>query len=169
MGAFDGLKDAKRGFNSNALKEGQYVVRIDECSFFETEQNGEMWKNTLTVLAVEDGEHRVGEIVNTFFRVMAGKKTFQSNLKAFIAGVLDVPDEDIGMENTKEILGADNPMRGLVTVVTAKRRTSKDKVDEKTKEPIQYTVYSWSPCLSKEETMAALGDEVYQRFFPSES
>lgn len=167
MGAFSGLKDAKRGFGSNPLKPGKYVVRIDGCDFFETEQNGEMWKNTLTILAIEDdGGHKVGEVVHTFFREKAGKKTFQSNLKGFMAGVLGVEDEAIDEEAAKKALAADSPMKGLVTVVTGRQRTSKDKVDQKSGQPVTYTVYSWSEMLDDEAVKAAIGDEAYGKFFP---
>ncbi len=167
MGAFTGLKDAKRGFQSNPLKAGKYVCRIDACDFFDTEQAGEMWKNTLTILAVEEGEHKVGEIVNTFFRVGAGKSTFQSNLKAFLAGVLDVDDEAIDEASAMKATEENSPMRGLVTIVTARQRTSKKKVDDKTGEPVEYTVYSWSACLNDAEIVAAIGDEAYAQFFPN--
>lgn len=167
MGAFSGLKDAKRGFASNPLRPGKYVCRIDGCDFFDTEQNGEMWKNTLTILAVEDGDHKVGETVNTFFRVGAGKKTFQSNLKAFLAGVLDVDDEVIDEPQAMQATKEDSPMKGLVTVVTARQRTSKDKKDEKTGEPVQYTVYSWTPSLDDDGIIAAIGEEAYATFFPN--
>lgn len=166
MGAFSGLKDAKRGFQSNPLQEGKYIVRIDGCEFFDTEQNGEMWKNTLTILSVIDGEHKVGEVVNTFFRMKAGKKTFQQNLKAFVAGVLDVDDDDVGEEDATEILSEKNPLKGLVTIVTGRRRTSKDK---KTDEglPVTYVVYSWTPFLSDEEIVGVLKEEGMARFFPN--
>lgn len=166
MGAFSGLKDAKRGFASNALQPGKYVCRIDGCDFFDTEQKGEMWKNTLTILNVIDGTHRVGEVVNTFFRVGAGKKTFQANLKGFLAGVLNVDDELIDEPQAMQATKEDSPMKGLVTVVTAQKRKSKEKKDEKTGEPVEYTVYSWSPSLDDAEILEAIGEEAYAQFFP---
>lgn len=172
MGKFSGLKDAKRGFASTVLQGGKYLCRIDKCDYFDTDSNGSMWKNTLTILAIEDGgegQHKVGEVVNTFFREKAGKKLFQSNLKSFIAGVLDAKDDDIGEDVADACLEDNSPMKGLVTLVTARKRTSKDKKDDKTGEPISYIVYSWAPCLSAEETRAAIGDEAYAKFFPSEA
>ena len=172
MGAFSGLKDAKRGFGSNKLKEGKYVVRIDACDFFEGDQVGEAWKNTLTILAVEEGpaegaQHKVGEVVHTFFYMKSGKKTFHQNLKGFMAGVLNVDDEDVGEEEAEAATKEDSPMKGLVTVVTGRRRTSKKTKDEKTGEPVEYVVYSWSPCLDASEVLAAIGEEAYAKFFPN--
>jgi|SRR5688572_7003193 len=168
MGAFAGLKDAKRGFNSNPVQEGKYVARIDASNYFDTEQNGEMWKNTLTILAVVDGDaHRVGEVVHTFFRTKAGKKVFQQNLKSFIAGVLDVADEAIGEPEADEVLSENNPMLGLVTTLTVRRQASKTAKDEKTGEPLTYLVYSWAPSLSNDEIKSAIGAEGVARFFPS--
>ena len=68
MGAFSGLRDAARGFSSNPIRQGRYVARIDAIDSFDAEQKGLMWKNTLTILAVEDGDHSVGEVVHVFFQ-----------------------------------------------------------------------------------------------------
>lgn len=166
MGAFTGLKDAKRGFSSNPLRPGRYLVRIDECSHFDTEQKGEMWKNTLTILAVEEGDHKVGEQVHTFFKVSAGKQVFQRNLKAFIATVLDVDDSEIGETEAKEISGEEQRMAGLVTLVTARKQASKEGKDEKGN-PRVYTVYSWAPSLTNQEITEAIGEDGVARFFPN--
>ena len=48
MGRFSGLDKATRGFASNRLREGKYVVRVDGCDYFPTEMYGDAWKNTLT-------------------------------------------------------------------------------------------------------------------------
>lgn len=174
MGAFSGLKDAKRGFNSNPMREGEYVVRIDACEFFEckTRSGGdaEMWKNTLTILAVNRGDdpHRVGEIVHTFFKCGDGtpKETFQANLKGFIAGVMDQSDEAVDENAASEVLGKNNPLCGLVTVVKASTRASKKKRDEKNN-PFTYMVYSWSPTLSKDAIVEAIGEEGVRTHFPN--
>lgn len=175
MGAFTGMKDAKRGFASNPLREGKYVVRIDGCEFFESRKGAEFWKNTLTILAVSDGDHKVGEVVNTFFKCGDGteKQTFQSNLKSFIAGVMAAEDAEIDEASINEILGKDaagqpcpNPLAGLVTVVTARKRASKSKRDDKG-QPFEYTVYGWEPSLLNEEIKDAIGEEAVARFFPN--
>jgi hypothetical protein len=167
MSAFSGIKDAKRGFQSKPCKDGQYVLRIDGNDFFDTNQAGEMWKITGTILSVIDGDHKVGEVVHIFFRVNAGKQTFQQNLKAYLAGVLDVDDELIDEPATQKALGDDSPMNGLVTIVTGRRRTSKKKLDEKTGQPVEYTVYAWTPSLSSDEIEAAIGEDGVKRFFPN--
>jgi hypothetical protein len=173
MGAFSGLKDASRGYQSNALQAGKYVARIDECAFFDSAK-GEMWKNTLTILAIDPSTgptpHKVGEVVNTFFKVQTGaggKNTFQGNLKAFLAGVLDVADDQIGEAEAGEACGEKSPMKGLVTVVTARRVVSQKTKDAVTGQPVSYVVYSWSPCLDAEQINAALSAEDLKRFFPS--
>lgn len=172
MGAFSGMKDAKRGFSSNGLRPGKYVVRIDQCDFFESD-NGTFWKNTLTVLAVEQGEHKVGEVVHTFFRfenTAEKKQIFQRNLKAFIAGVLDCDDEAIDEAKTVECYSEQSLLKGLVTVVTVGMKTSKTGVYKdgpKKGEPTEYPTYSWSPCLDPEATKAAIGEEVYVAQFPN--
>lgn len=167
MGLFAGLKDAKRGFQTNKLKEGRYVVRIDECQVVTGDQAGTMWKNTLTILGVIDGTHRVGEVVNTCFWQNSGKQQWFQNIKGFLAGVLDVADDQIDDKNAEIASGETQPMRGLVTIVAAHQRTSQKRKDDKTGEAVQYSVYSWSPSLDSAQIAEAIGAGGVKRFFPN--
>lgn len=168
MGAFSGLKSASRGYNSNTVREDcELVVRIDECSFFDTEASGEKWKNSLTILAVVSGEgFRVGETVHTFFNVSAGKQVFQRNLKGFLAGVLDVTDDEIGEDEAKVAVSEESPMKGLVTVLRCRMKTSQKTKDDDGN-PVNYPVYAWTPCLDSEAILDAIGEEAVERFFPN--
>jgi hypothetical protein len=169
MGAFSGLRDASRGFSSNPLRPGRYVVRIDSCDSFEAEQKGLMWKNTLTILAVEDGgeqPHKVGEQVHVFYKKGQYPKVFLQNIKGFMAGVLDVADDEIGEEEAEAALSDSSPMVGLVTVVTGRQQASKSSRDDDGN-PRKYTVYSWQPSLDDEEIVEAIGEDGVERFFPN--
>lgn len=170
MGAFSGLRDAARGFSSNPLRAGRYVARIDACDSFEAEQKGLMWKNTLTILAVEDGgesPHKVGEQVHVFFKKGQYPKLFLQNIKSFMAGVLDVADDEIGEEEADSALdGDDSPMVGLVTVVTGRTQASRTAKDDDGN-PRKYVVYSWMPSLDDDEIVEAIGEENVERFFPN--
>jgi len=169
MGAFSGLRDAARGFSSNPLRAGRYVARIDSCDSFEAEQKGLMWKNTLTILNVEDGgesPHKVGEQVHVFFKRGAYPKVFLQNIKSFIAGVLDEPDDEVGEEEAERVLSDDNPLEGLVTVVTGRQQASKSSKDADGN-PFKYTVYSWGAQLDAEEITEVVGKNAIERFFPN--
>lgn len=168
MGFFSGMSDATRGFSSNYLQAGKYVVRIDDCVSFDKEGKGTMWKTTLTVLAVESGtEHKPGDEVHVFYKFDPRyPKMFFGKIMGFIAGVMDVEDSAIGEDETNDVLSDDNPMRGMVTVVTARNSPSaKSKNEDGT--PKVFTNYSWSPRLSDEEIVAAIGEEAVVEFFPN--
>lgn len=173
---FEGMQDAKRGFQTNIIRAGRYVVRIDQCSFF-TSDWGPKWKNTLTVLAVEEGDHKVGEVVNTTFTAKqgpGGKDIFQQNLKGFLCGVLgladDAVDEDgnpiINAANSEAASGEEQPMAGRVTVVTVRKRNSKKGKTEEG-DPTTYNVYTWSPELTAKEIEEAIGKDGVKKFFPN--
>lgn len=166
MGIFTGIKGAKRGFSSNPIKEGDYVVRIDDAKVLNTRMSGELWKTTLTVLAVESGENKVGEVVHVFFGTKHGLDIFQQNVKSLLAGVLDCADEDIDDAAAERCILDDSPIVGLVTRVRATRRTSQKTV---TKEglPATYLTYSWSAALTNEEIERAITAEGVKRFFPN--
>jgi len=173
MGAFSGMKSAKRGFASNYLKgPGTYMVRIDEVAFFEyVGQKGvdmEMWKTTLTVLAVEEGDSRVGEVCSVSYSVGGNitKQTFQSNLKGFLCSVFQCDEDDIGEDEVKQLLEEDSALLGLVCVVTCRPRKSKKAKDEEG-EPVEFMTHSWSPELTKKQIKEALDPAAIKKFFPN--
>jgi hypothetical protein len=165
------MADATRGFASNFLTPGRYVARIEDCVSFEREGKGRMWKTTLTILAIDtmeqDNAHKVGDEVHVFYKYDPRyPKMFFGKIMGFIAGVMDVPDDAIGEEETNEVLSDDNPMRGMVTVVTARNSVStKSKNEDGT--PKVFTNYSWAPRLSDEEIVEAIGEDGVERFFPN--
>lgn len=171
MGMFSNIKEAKRGFTSNFLRAGKYVVRVDSCQTFGSD-NGEFWKNTLTIIGVIDGgaqPHKVGEVVHVMWNYGSTKEKhdiFQRNLKKFIGNVLDVSDEQIDEANCLRISGQEQAMAGLVTIVTGIDTPSKKSKDEKGN-PKMFTNFAWSPCMDKDETVAAIGEDAYKQFFPN--
>lgn len=167
MGAFAGMNEATRGYVSNYVLPGRYVVRIDECVDFEKEGVGKMWKNSLTVLAVQEGTHKIGEQVQTFFKFdQRYPKMFFGKIMAFIAGVMGVTDEEVNEEETEQVLSEDNPLEGLVTILIATASASKKQKNEDGT-PKMFTNYSWSEALDEDEILAAIGEEGVERFFPN--
>lgn len=169
MGALSGLKKATRGYVSNYLQPGSYIVRLDASQLFDSESKGEMWKNTLTVLAVEEGEHKVGEEVHHFISMTKGdgaKKMFQQKLKAFIAGVLDCEDEDVDEAAAEKVCGDEQVMAGMVFRVQARNQASRKSKDEDGN-PKVFTNYSWFPQMSPAEITEAIGEEAVAEFFPN--
>ncbi len=172
MGAFAGMNDATRGYASNYMlpasdeRPGKYVVRIDGSTSFTKEGVGEMWKNDLTILAVEEGPHKVGEQVQTFFKKDERyPKMFYGKIMGFIAGVTGVTDAEVDENDTEEVLSDKNPLAGLVTVVTATASPSK-KQKNPDGTPKMFTNYSWNTSLDDEEIEAAIGPEGMARFYP---
>ena len=167
MGAFSGFKGASRGYVSNPLRgDGRYVARIDECAMFDTESKGEMYKITLTILAVAEGERSIGEVVHVFFKVGTNKKMFQQNLKAFIAGVMDVADEEIGESEAEATISDDNPLAGMVTVVSVRMQAHKEAKNDDGS-PVMYARYGWAPSLDDDEIVEAIGEDGVAQFFPN--
>jgi hypothetical protein len=172
MGLFSGMAGATRSFGSNKLTEGDYVARIDGCDLFKTDMSGNCYKVTLTILAVLDGPHKVGEVVTTTWGDKRAKteKQWLGNIKAFIAGVMAVDDAKIGETETMATLPAEQGgqavLNGTVCRIKAVRRTGKS-VDKETGQPFEYSLYTWAPSLNDEEIVQAIGAEGVKRFFPN--
>jgi hypothetical protein len=170
MGTFSGMKDAKRGYTSNRLTEGDYVVRVDRCDHFEAEAAGEGFKITLTVLAADGGKHKEGEAVTaTYFLRQGskgGKKQWFGNIKSFIAVVMNVEDERIDEAAVVRTLDPEQALAGTVCRVKSIARMSKTTKDEQGN-PNEFYVYSWTPAMENEEIRQTLGAERVARFFPS--
>jgi hypothetical protein len=176
MGTFSGMKNAKRGFASNPLKgPGRYMVRIDECAWFETKDSSgadvEYWKTSITILGVEEGDHTVGEVCAIMYKYggKVNKDTFQSNVKGFICDVTGLPPEQVGEDETLQCLEADGPLNGLVTIVKASIRLSKKSKNDKG-DPAEFTVYSFSKALKQEEIIEVFGNDaekMLKKYFPN--
>ena len=172
MSLFSGMKGAKRNFQSAKLIEGDYFVRIDNCETFETDISGNCYKILLTILAVNDGTHKEGEVLTVVYGEKSAqtKANWYGNIKGFIATVMGVADDAVGEAETvatltKE-LGGQNVLGGTVCRVKAMRRVSKKNRDEKGN-PREFTVYNWGLALSSEEIPGVLGEERVKRFFPN--
>lgn len=179
MGLFSGMKDAQRGFASNKLTEGDYIVRVDRCDTFKTDISGNCYKITLTILAVLDGPHKVGETATvTFGDKRVTEKQWLGNIKGFIAGVMNLDDSKVGNDETMrtlaefkndrgDVVQGENVLGGTVCRVRAIQRASKNSKDQKTGEAFSYSVYSWAPALADAEIVQAIGEEGVKRFFPN--
>ena len=180
MGTFSGMKDAKRGYTSNRLTEGDYIVRVDRCDHFVADTAGEGYKITLSILGVNGGSHKEGEVATaTYFLrpgAKGGKKQWFGNIKSFIAVVMGVDDEVIDeaavlrtcaefQDGSKTVAG-ENKLGGTVCRVRSSQRLSKStKRDDGT--PQEFYVYTWSPAMEDEEIVQTLGEERLKRFFPN--
>ena len=168
MGAFADMNSATRGYVSNYLRPGRYLARIDECVSFDKKGVGRMWKNTLTIIAVEEGDHKVGEQVQTFFKLDPRyPDMFYGKIMGFIAGVMGVTDDEVGEDETNEVLDPEgNPLLGVVTLVTAVASASKKSTNDDGS-PKMFTNYSWGTGLDNTEIADAIGEEAVERFFPN--
>lgn len=167
MGMFDGIKGAKRGYEKNKLVEGDYIVRIDRCDAFKAEQAGNCYKVTLTILAVNDGRHKEGEVTHVVFSNKGSTdKQWYGNIKSFIGGVLGVSDEQIDESSVgRTVDEKEQVMAGRVCRVAAHIRASKKRDDKGN--PFEYSTYSWGAQLPSPEIAKALGEERVKKFFPN--
>ena len=170
MSTFAGMKDAKRGYTSNRLEEGDYIARVDRCDHFEAEAAGEGFKITLTLLGAERSKHKEGEAATvTYFLkpgALGGKKQWFGNIKSFIAVVMGVDDEVIDEAAVVRTLDPEQALAGTVCRVRSNQRLSKtSKRDDGS--PHEFYVYTWTQAMEPAEIVQTIGQERIARFFPN--
>jgi len=174
MGRFSGMKNARRGFQSNAVRPGRYLVRIDEACAFNSPNKGEMVKMTLTVLLAEDGDHKQGEQVHVFHKrgsTATELQVFLGNIKTTLCSIFDIDKEtEESMseaeweENAEKAFSEqnpqDSPLVGHVCLLTVALRDNRDKTGK-------YPTYSWSAYYEPKQIAEALSEEEIAKFFPN--
>lgn len=114
---FDGIEKARASRQSNWVKPGHYIFSINKIRLGKTRKEEVFMVVEMTVLHVYDGEHRVGQEVSHM--LMKKHDSFLPNVKAMIASICEVGEEDVKQEDCSRVCkddGSDEaqPLAGVV-------------------------------------------------------
>ena len=167
---FGGIGKANRGFQSNPVRESRCLVRIDGLNLFEAPKKGIMGKVTCTVLACEEGDHRVGEVVHAFYK--RGDNSVRhdiwlGNVKSMLCQLLGIDkDAEEAMsaeewaDNAAVAFDEDSPLEGFVAVLTTVIKDNQAGTGK-------YASYGWSEQFDDDAIRDALSEDEIARFFPN--
>lgn len=169
MSIFKGLKQASASMDANYERPGHYFMLIDKCKTGTSRKKDEFCAIEKTVLKVLDDDngagHKPGESVTHM--IMMKHDSALGNIKAFIAGVMDIDPEEIDVAEAEAIFADENntkhdqPLAG--TVVECKNRNIKTKSDT------DFTRITYVRSVPASELLDSLDDKIIQRYFPNDA
>lgn len=165
MGLFKGISEAKASVAANYLRQGLYLLRVDACKTGETRKKKEFACLEMKVVKVlhdpdqypEKKQHRVGESVTHM--LMAEHDAFLGNIKALVAAVLDIGDEEVTESECNDVFGPDQPLAGCVVEVEA--------IEIETKAGNPFTKVIYRRMLDDEEIAETFTEEEIRQFLPA--
>lgn len=161
MGIFDDIKDAKASMDSDYVRPGEYLFRIDGAKRDKSRKGDEFACLEMTCVHVFDDNngagHRVGNTPTHM--LMAKHDSFLGNIKAMISSIMDCDPEEIGPEQAQTVFsGVSTPLKGLVVHVLA--------TNIKTKKNTDFTRVGYKGTVSGEQLKGILSQEVIELHFP---
>lgn len=157
------LKNAKARVDSNWIRPGHYLMRIDRVKLDQNRKDETMMFIEMTPVHVYDNDdgagHRVGEAVS--HGLMKKHDAFLGNVKAFLAAAMGCPAEEIGEDEILAVLDDDEGvLNGTVVEVFAK------EIVTKANRPFTSVKYRREvPAL---ELLEILSEETQKLYFPDD-
>lgn len=175
---FTGVEEAKASTDSNYVRAGHYLARIDRVKADKTrppamrpfvavemsclhafadgelslQHNGEEWVGV-------NKWHRPGEGFTDM--KMADQDPFLGNMKALIAGVMGVDPNQVTEQDCKDVCKADQPLAGMVIEIRAR--------DIVTKNGKPFTKVTYVREYPAETLQDVLSEDILNAFFPGDS
>lgn len=117
---FQGIGAAKPRIDANYMRQGHYLVRINNCKLDRNRKQILFSAIEMSVVKVFDdcaGQgHRVGEDI-TWYIDQTKADYFLPEVRTFIANVSGAPFEQIGEAEAMDVYGQNQPFAGLVVEV----------------------------------------------------
>lgn len=168
MSIFKGLKEANASMDANYERPGHYYMLIDKCKTGTSRKKEDFCAIEKTVVKVLDDDqgagHKLGESVTHM--IMLKHDSALPNIKAFIAGVMDLDPDEIDVDAAEAIFAAENdhkhaqPLSG--TVVEVKNRNIKTKAGQ------DFTRITYVRPVPASELLEALDNKIVERYFPND-
>jgi hypothetical protein len=157
---FDGIQQAKVATQTNYIKQGTYVCKIDRVKQLQTRKNEDAVAIELTVCAVVDNNNGAGhspaEEVTDFKK--RSNDYFLGEMKQFVSKALKCDEADITAQHCQRICSPDQPLSGLLIYVKATTRTS-DKGSV-------YTVVRYGDRVEPAQLYGMIGPDAWQKVLP---
>lgn len=166
-GLFKGIGSARPMLDSEYIKPGRYMVRIDKTKFFQNRKKINRFGVEMTVVHIIDNAqgqgHSIGNSVTYIFRPESDY--FQGEMKAFISCVLGIPHEQITEDDITEagvemFVKDEKILTGSVLEFTARNVVTQKDTD--------FTRVAFNRVLPAAEALTVLPENIVASFFPGQ-
>lgn len=166
MGMFSGVENAKASFDAKYLGQGHYLCRVDRVKADKTRTGDEFLAVEMTVIhTFPDGDgdsqkwHRPGEAVSQL--MMAKHDSFKGNVKAMIANLLGVKENEVAEKDCEAACSAQQPMAGIIAEVRAR--------DILTKKGTPFTTIRYVRSFPAVEIQDTIDPKLLDIYFPGDT
>lgn len=162
---FAGIKDAKASFQSNYIRAGSYLFRLDKIELGQSREGKTfMAVNLTTVYIVSPSglptEHKIGEPCT---HMIMHNDSFLGNVKAMISHLLQVPPDEIGLDECLALVSQEQPLAGRVIEVFA------DDKPMKKNPSVMFTNVRYKRMVPPDECIKLLPANTQATYFPNEA
>lgn len=144
MGVFSGIKEARANQGGVYPLPGNYVCEIQSCKIGESRKKEPFFVADLKIISSDNDERKVGTIMS--WMAMSSWDGFEGMVKAFIMGVMGVPEEEIDEDVADSAISEEQPLAGMFVRLQAQ--------NVKTKKGTDFTRCNWFS-VSEEEAETA--------------
>lgn len=160
MGLFQKIKDARASFQSNYVRPGHYIARIERVKQAKTRKDEDFIAIEMKCIVVIDNDsgrgHKVGEDMSHL--LMAKNDSSIGNFKRFVMNVMEASEEEVTEEACEHIVSDNQPLCGLFAEVFAKEIV--------TKKGTPFTRIDYKRAVPKEDVKRLMSEEA-KRLFPN--
>lgn len=144
MGLFSKIKEASVNQGGVYILPGTYVAEVESCKIGETRKGEAFFVADLKVIESDNEERAEGSHMS--YMVMSSWDSFESNVKAFIMGVMGCEEEEVDEEMAENAISEDQPLAG--------ERVKIEATNVKTKSGGDFTKCRWFPYDESDEKAA---------------
>jgi hypothetical protein len=145
MGLFSKIKEASVNQGGVYVLPGKYRVRVESCKIGETRKGEAFFVTDLKILESDNEERPVDSHMS--YMVMSSWDSFESNVKAFIMGVMGCEEEEVDEDMAENAIGEEQPLAGEIVKIEA--------TNVKTKSGGDFTKCRWFADDGESEEQAA--------------
>lgn len=160
IGIFGGIKGAKASLDALYFVPGLYWCRIDKMKVDKNRKNiGFCATETTIVKVLDDNEGRALKAGMTpSHLIMQDSDYFLGEVKALIANVMGLSQDQVEEEHAEQIYGPEQPFAGMVVEIRARNIVTKNNTD--------FTKITYVREVPATELIERLTEEEKERFFP---
>lgn len=125
MGMFDGIESVQSSQGGAWLLPGQHLLKINALKAPDNLRSGECFIGEFTVVETNNEKYSIGQSVSWIRNVTKHKEMAQADIKAFLAAVANIPEENVDSAGAQAAVSETQPFAGKLVRCEAFQRPTK--------------------------------------------